>query len=112
LTIAQPVAALAAAFARCDWFTAVGRRRAPGARRRVPASTTWSAALASLAAMHAPTPDAAAERLAGAVQERCPAAARPNSVWWSGDAGDGREFRCFAPLPPASAFASLLGAAP
>jgi type VI secretion system protein ImpM len=108
LTVAQPAGPLAAALVRGAWFDAVD-----AAARQV-LDVEFSVddleqVLNRIAALDLPAADAGAERLAARVLERC-AAPTPCSVWWTGPASDGAEFRCHAGLPPAAGFATLLGA--
>ena len=109
LTVAQPVDTLAAALARGAWFDA-----ADTAARRV-LDVEFSVddleqALLQVAALELPAADESAARLADKLLARCASSPAPYSVWWTGAAGDGAEFRCHEALPPPSAFASLLGA--
>lgn len=110
LTLAQPVGPLAAALARGAWFEAVD-----AAARRVLdikfSVDDLEGALRAVAAPELLAPDAASAGLAERLLDRCAASLPSCSVWWTGAASDAAEFRCHAGLPPAAAFASLLGAA-
>ena len=110
LTIAQPFPTLAAALAARGWFAALD-----DAARRVLdvaySADELDADLQTLAALDGYEPDVADEQLAQALLQRCPSL-RSCSVWWRGQAAAGEEgfgFRCFAGLPPAAEFASMLG---
>jgi type VI secretion system protein ImpM len=110
LTIAQPFDSLAAALAARDWFAALD-----AAARRVldvgyPAEALEDD-LRALAALDLGEADAGVEQLAADLLQRCHAP-RSCSVWWCGDAAaehEGIGFLCFAGLPPAAEFASMLG---
>jgi len=103
LTIARPVASLAAALTARDWFSALD-----GAARRVldPSFTVddFEGALRALPD-DAPEPSAAVHALA----TRLDSEGAPASLWWCGDATEDTEYRHFTGLPPRDAFASLIG---
>jgi type VI secretion system protein ImpM len=111
LTIAQPFESLAAALAARMWFDALDS----AARRALDVAFTvddLEAELMAVSKLDAPTLDEATEGLAEGLLRRC-AAQRACSVWWYGDAAtanEGVEFLCFAGLPPAAEFASMLEA--
>lgn len=107
LTIARPVEPLAEALAARAWF------RALDAAARQVLDVEFSVddlerALGAVSAIEPQVPDEAAEQLAEDALQRCNAPA-PCSLWWCGDADAAAEIRCFAALPPAAAFASLIG---
>ncbi|HEV7912914.1 MAG TPA: type VI secretion system-associated protein TagF [Albitalea sp.] len=110
LTIARPLEPLGAALAAQAWF------RALDAAARQVLDVEFSVddleqALANVAMDLDPMPDEAADRLAQRLLGRC-AAGTPCSVWWCDGALLDDEFLCFAPLPPADAFASLIEGPP
>jgi type VI secretion system protein ImpM len=109
LTLAQPFPTLAAALAARVWFAALDQ-----AARRVLdvaySADELEADLQTLAAFDTGQPDAADERLARTLLQRC-ASARSCSVWWCMPAAGADErigYLCFAGLPPAAQFASML----
>ncbi len=107
LTIAQPVEPLAAALAGRAWFRALDA----AARQVLDVEFSVDDLERVLGAVPAVDPlavDEAAEQLAERALRRCKVAA-PCSLWWRGDANDDADIRCFAALPPARAFASLIG---
>lgn len=108
LTIAQPVEPLAAALAARAWLRALDA----AARQVLDVDFSVDDFERALGAVPVVDPLAVdeAEQLAASTLRRCHAPA-PCSLWWCGDAGEDAEFRCFAALPPAAAFASLIGAA-
>jgi len=109
LTIAQPIEPLAVALAARAWFRALD----DAARQVLDVNFTiddLERELAEVSRADNPAVDDAAERLAERVLRRC-AARTPCSMWWCGDASDEAEFLCFAALPPATAFASMIGGA-
>ena len=107
LTFARPFEPLAAALAAHAWFRALD-----GAARQVLdvefTIDDLERELAKIPLADGAAADDAAERLAARLLGRC-AARRPCSLWWCGDAGDEAKFQCFASLPPATAFASMIG---
>lgn len=107
LTIAQPAVPLAAAMAGQGWFRALDAV----ARQALDVDFSVDDLEQALGAVPAVDPlavDEAAEQLAERALRRCNAPV-PCSLWWCGDAADAAEFRCFTALPPAAAFASLMG---
>ena len=109
LTIAHPLDALVAALAAREWFRALDT----AARQVLDIEFSIDDLEQALGAVPAVDPlaaDEAAKALAERVLRR-PKAPEAGSLWWCGDAIDGAEFRCFAALPPAAAFASLIGGA-
>ena len=110
LTIAQPFDTLATALAAGAWFAALDR----AARRVLDVAYTadqLEAELHALPSLDGSAPDAAVEDLADALLRRC-SSPRSCSVWWCSDAAvddEGIGFLCFAGLPPAAEFASMLG---
>jgi type VI secretion system protein ImpM len=110
LTIAQRFPTLAAALAARAWFAALD-----DAARRVLdvaySADDLDADLHALPALDPGEPDDADEQLAHALLQRC-SKPRACSVWWCGQAGaddEGIGFLCFAGLPPAAEFVSMLG---
>ena len=110
LTIAHPVEPLAAALAAQAWFHALD----DAARQVLDVDFTiedLEHALTEVALDVDPAPDASAERLAQRLLGGC-AAGSACSVWWCDDAGEEAQFLCFAALPPASAFTTMIGGPP
>ena len=108
LTFAQPCESLAAALAASEWFTALDR----AARQVLDMAFTpddLEAQLQALPALDGSAANAASQRLAGILRERC-ATQKACSLWWCGDAHEEGEFLAHAGLPPAAEFASMLGA--
>lgn len=108
LTVAQPLAPLAAALAAHDWFAALDGC----ARRVLDVHYTVEDFEQALAALAPPAPagaDADAQALAARCLDDGPGDSAIGSLWWCGDAGPDSEFRRFDALPPASAFVALLG---
>jgi type VI secretion system protein ImpM len=107
LTIAQPIEPLAAALAARAWFRSLD----DAARQVLDVEFTiddLERELAKVPLADGAAVDDAAERLAARLLGRC-APRTLCSLWWCGDAGDEAEFQCFAALPPATAFASMIG---
>jgi type VI secretion system protein ImpM len=110
LTVAHPVESLAAALAARAWFSALDS----AARRVLDIAFTvddFDAELQAIPKMGGSVADSATEHLAQDLLGRC-SSSNTCSVWWYGDAAtanDGVEFLCFAGLPPAAEFASMLG---
>lgn len=110
LTIAQPFDTLADALAARAWFAVLDR----AARHVLDVDYTadqLEAELRMLPTLDGSAPDGATDEVAAALLRRC-SSPRACSVWWCGDAAvddEGIGFLCFAGLPPAAEFASMLG---
>jgi type VI secretion system protein ImpM len=110
LTIAAPLAwhssSLAIALAARGWF-----RRLEALLCRVDAAMSvenFDNELVRSGPPDSMTVDFATDRLAETLQSGGSAQAAERSIWWCDDALEVAQFECFAGLPPASAFASLL----
>lgn len=110
LTLAQPFESLVGALAARAWFAALDA----AARRVLDVSFTvdlLEAELLAISKLDKGAPDDAVGQLADGLLQRC-TLPRSCSVWWCGDAtteDEGVGFLCFAGLPPAAEFASMLG---
>jgi len=107
LTIAQPFHSLAAALAARAWFDALDS----AARRVLDVNFTaddFESELLAVSRVDAAVVDASAELLAAGLLARC-AAHKPSSIWWRDGTDDEAGFLCFAGLPPAAEFTSMLG---
>ncbi len=107
LTVAQPAQSLAAALAARDWYRALDAV----ARRVLDVDFTIDDLEHALASLAMPVGDAAdastrqlADRLLGNGDGNA------SSLWWCDDADEPAQFLRFDAMPPASAFASMLGA--
>jgi type VI secretion system protein ImpM len=107
LTLAQPFATLAAALAARDWFAALDH----AARRVLDVDFTLDDLESALREVSGIAPGVvghADSALAGGLLQRCGATHQPCSLWWHGNGDDEAAFLCFAGLPPASDFISML----
>jgi type VI secretion system protein ImpM len=107
LTLARPDDSLDATLGARTWFHALDQ----AARRVLDVNYTvddFEQALAALPQAGSTAPGTEAAALPAALS-RC--GNQPTGVWWCGDASHGTAFRCYAGLPPAAEFATLLGAA-